>query len=134
MGLNLRYALVEGYRILPDLSIRTGASTVLGSREMSLLMTGGDFLASKSFGVGGVISITPYMGYNLLVVVASTYVVGRFASGSTLLDKFVIPMQTLLRHRGIIGVRAKSHHITVSLEAILTQGVQTFTTQLGSAF
>jgi hypothetical protein len=134
MGLSLRYALLEGYRLLPDVAVRTGVRTVLGSREMSVLLTGGDLTISKSFGVGGIMSLAPYISYNLLIARASSYVVGRFASGTPVLDKFVFNSQTVLRHRGAIGVRMISNHISVSLEALLTRGVQTFTSQLGATF
>jgi hypothetical protein len=102
---------------------------------MSVLLTGGDLTISKSFGVGGIMSLAPYISYNLLIARASSHVVGRFTSGTpVLVDKFVFNPQTVLRHRGAIGVRMISNHISVSLEALLTKGVQTFTSQLGATF
>lgn len=133
MGLNLRFAVLEGYRLLPDIALSAGISTILGSREMSIMVSGGALTISKSFGVGGMVSLTPYISYNPLVVRASSYVIGRFDEEQRLV-RFVLAPETVLRHRGAIGVHAVSNHVTLAIEAILTSGVQTFTTQVGATF
>jgi hypothetical protein len=133
MGLSLRYAVLEGYHLLPDIALSTGISTILGSREMSMLVSGGALTISKSFGVAGIVSLTPYFSYNPLVVRASSYVIGRFNNEQQLV-RFVLAPETILRHRGAIGVRAVSNNVTLAIEAIMTSGVQTFTTQVGATF
>lgn len=147
VGMHLKYALLEGYRFIPDLALRTGVSTVLGSREMSLLISSSDVTISKTFGAGGLLSITPFLGYGFTYVRASTYVIGFFPTSAPQPAKFVIeegpnpddPTETIdpnniYRHRGLLGIRVASVHASLALELAISDGIQTFTTRLGADF
>lgn len=134
VGMSLKWAMLEGYKVVPDVALRGSVSTVLGSRDMSMLIGGGDITVSKSFGVGGVLSLGPYIGYSALFVRASSFVLGVFPDDSPRPIKFVIPGQNILRHRGFIGFRLVSVHAAVAFEAMIAEGIQTFTTTIGADF
>lgn len=133
VGVHLKYALLEGYRLIPDLALRASVSTVLGSRDMQMLIVGGDLTVSKSFGIAGVLSLGPYAGYSLMYVRASSYVLGYF-DGSSTPNRFVIPLQNIVRHRGFLGFRLLAVRAQLGFEVMLGDGVQTFTTKLGAEF
>lgn len=134
VGMHLKYAVLEGFRFIPDLAIRANISTVLGSRDMSMLITGGDLTVSKTFGLGGVLSLGPYAGYSLMFVRASSFVLGIFPDDIPQAQKFVIQGQSVIRHRGFLGFRLVTVHAAVAFEVMLAGGIQTFTTKVGVDF
>jgi len=133
-GVSLRYAPLQGYSYLPDVSIRASVGTVLGSREMSMLLVGNDLVISKAFGVGGVMSMAPYAGYSFLLANAGSYIVGRFATDAPTVDKFVFPSKNILQHRGFMGLKVIATKVSVSIEAMISGNVQTFSTTMGANF
>jgi len=133
VGMHLRYAFVEGYRLVPDVALRASVSTALGTRDMTLLVVGADLVVSKSFGVAGVLALSPYAGYSLAYGRASSYVLGELGD-SQKPAKFVIPEQQVLRHRGVLGFRATAYHAQVAFEVLISDGIQTFTTKVGADF
>jgi len=134
VGMHLKHAFLEGYRYLPDLALRASVSTVLGSRDMSMLIGGGDLTVSKSFGINGVLSLGPYAGYSAMYVRASSFVLGLFPQGAPQARKFVIPGQNIVRHRGFLGLRLVAFHASFAFEAMFSEGVQTFTGKVGADF
>lgn len=72
LGADLKWALNEGFYYFPDLAIRGSVNTLLGSPDLNLITAGGDMSLSKSFGISGVMSITPYVGYQMLFIVGSS--------------------------------------------------------------
>ena len=78
VGLDLKYAAVEGFRLLPDLAFRTNIHTVLGAADVHMLLTGGDVILSKEFGVAGLFRLSPHVGYNLVYVYGSSHQVTFF--------------------------------------------------------
>ncbi len=67
-----KWALVEGYRYLPEVAVRVAWSRLLGQRELDLGATELGLLASKRFGVNAVLSLTPYLALRYTRVSAST--------------------------------------------------------------
>lgn len=67
-----KYALTEGFAFLPDLGIRAHASRLVNARSMSLTTLGADLGMGKQFAVGGMMTLTPYVGWNLVWVSAQS--------------------------------------------------------------
>ncbi len=136
VGMQLKWAFLEGYKSVPDLALRAAISTVLGSRDLSMFISSIDLTVSKSFGVGGVLSLAPYAGYRTMIIRASSFVLGTFPEGSPTPAKFVIPSQVVPRFkRFFLGMRMIAVHTVVAFEAMIDfDGVQTFTTKIGADF
>jgi hypothetical protein len=134
LGMGLKYALVEGYTYLPDIAVRASVSTALGNRDLNMLMVGSDFVLSKSFGIGGVVSLVPYAGYSLLYVRATTNVVGYFEEGASTPSFNLLPISNVVRHRASLGLDIRVTKVTIGLEAMLSSSIQTLTTRLGVDF
>lgn len=60
----LKWALNEGYSYLPDVGVRAYATKLVNTRDFDLFSTGLDLGLGKQFAVGGMITLTPYVGYN----------------------------------------------------------------------
>jgi hypothetical protein len=133
IGFNVKYAFMEGYRRLPDVSVRAYLSGVVGARDFGMMLSGGDLVVSKEHGLGGVVTVAPYAGYSLVYARTSSNVIGYFDDGATTPNARVIPTSGVMSHRGVLGFRFAFPYSTFSFEAMFTSGVQTYTTTLGLA-
>ncbi|MBW2737024.1 MAG: hypothetical protein JRH20_31965, partial [Deltaproteobacteria bacterium] len=72
-----KLALHEGYQglPLPALSVRGSVSRVFGTPGFNLTVSGLDFAISKAFGVASTFNLTPYLGYQLLWIIADSGVI-----------------------------------------------------------
>ena len=68
----LKWALNEGYTFLPDIGVRAHLSKLLNARSLELLAGGLDVSLGKRFSFFGMMSVTPYLGWDLVFVGAST--------------------------------------------------------------
>ncbi len=86
----VKVALHEGYQGLPvpALSVRGSVSRVFGTPDFNLTVAGLDFSISKHFGIASTFNLTPYLGYQLLWIVADSGVLdatpNRDATGLSL--------------------------------------------------
>ena len=119
VALELKWAFVEGHKYAPDIGVRTHVNTLLGNRDMVMVTSGGSIFISKAFGIGGLIQLTPYGGYQLTFVHARSHVLGRFTAGSLIPTTFILPKQNFLRHRGLLGLRLLAGIADFGFEAAL---------------
>ncbi|GMV39354.1 MAG: hypothetical protein AMXMBFR64_10700 [Myxococcales bacterium] len=141
VGLDLKFAALEGYRDLPDLSFRGNIHTVLGQKDLNLLTAGGDFIISKDFGIGGVVHLAPYAGYNLVYVYANSHPIAFFvdncAAGDdrSLCSKVdIFEDVSEVVHRAVIGFQLIVTYVSVGTEIAITDGLQTYTLHIGADF
>src|SRR5204863_263848 len=73
-GLEVRWALNEGFYILPDIAIRGSVNHVVGNRDVNMTVTGLDLQVSKSFGFIGSLNLAPYLSWAILFASASSRV------------------------------------------------------------
>lgn len=67
-----KWALNEGFHVLPDLAVRVAHTQLFGQRDWNLGATDLDLMMSKRFGVNGVTSFTPYLAARFTYVGASS--------------------------------------------------------------
>lgn len=74
LGGNVRVALNEGFRWLPDIAVAGGANQLLGADDVNLttLTLGGS--VSKGFAISGSFTLTPFVGYQALLMNGTTRV------------------------------------------------------------
>jgi hypothetical protein len=92
-GVELRWAVHEGYHLAPDLGLRGSVNHVVGNRDLSLTVVGLDVVISRSFGVAGMVNIAPYVSYSLMMLAASSRVMDATATDAT--DKADLKLQGL---------------------------------------
>ncbi len=68
----LKWALNEGFTYLPDVGVRASVTRLVNGRDFELTTGGVDLGVGKQFAIGGMITFTPYVGWNLLFVGASS--------------------------------------------------------------
>jgi hypothetical protein len=86
----LKWALNEGFTYLPDIAVRGHLSKLINGRELDLTVGGVDLGIGKRFALAGTVTLTPYVGWNLLFVGASTGNV-NFGGGRTLAQADAAP-------------------------------------------
>lgn len=68
----LKWAVNEGFTWLPDVAVRLHATRLMGNKDFDLTAAGLDFGVGKQFPLGGMVTLTPYGGLDLVGVAAST--------------------------------------------------------------
>jgi hypothetical protein len=68
----VKWAINEGFTYLPDLGVRGFATRLFNTKEFDLTAAGLDLGLGKQFAIGGMVTLTPYVGWNLVWVAASS--------------------------------------------------------------
>jgi hypothetical protein len=71
LGGDIKWSLFEGYRngwrgFLPDVAVRGSVVRVLGESDADITIVGVDGSVSKNFGIGGMVVLVPYVGFQYL--------------------------------------------------------------------
>jgi len=136
-----KLSLHEGYQgwPLPALSVRGTGARVMGSPDFNLTIAGLDFSISKHLGIASTFNLTPYVGYQLLWIIADSEVLDATpavdavaqtatnAGGDPLLmnrcgvqdcaGNFTFADQSnITRHRIFFGIRANFYIASLLLE------------------
>jgi hypothetical protein len=70
--LELKWAINEGFTYLPDICVKGSITKILNSRDFDVTAGGLDLGIGKQFAIAGMVTLTPYLGWNLTFVGAST--------------------------------------------------------------
>lgn len=139
MGADLRWALNEGFYYFPDVAVRGTVNTLMGSRDLNMVTTGWDVSMSKAFDISGVMSLTPYVGYQQLYIIASSRLLNAYPQdprppqfdpsnpNNTFSPEFVFAQRTYKADRLFFGGRLNVWIMSFTLEAVLGDGVNTYT-------
>jgi len=71
----LKWSLNEGFKYFPDLGVRGYGTHLFGTRDFSLTTAGLDIGLGHQFAVGGMVTLTPYAGWNLQYVATTSSVI-----------------------------------------------------------
>lgn len=125
-SLELRWAIVEGHRVMPDIGMRLDAGAVLGNPEATIVHAGIDLVVGRPIAVQGLFTLGPYGGYAFRYGRTLERQVATFDGDDADAFQAVIPGQNLLLHHAIIGLRIESRPLVITAEAHLgtTQGLQ----------
>lgn len=79
LGLDIRWALFEGFRTgvgyLPDFAVRGAVNTLVGNPQLYLTVVGIDASLSKQITVAGLVTLTPYLGGQALMIFGDSTVI-----------------------------------------------------------
>ena len=99
-----------------------------------MLSLGADALISKSFGLMGVLKLTPYGGYSLTSIYATSHVVSRFDEGETTPIPYTLADQYLFVHRGILGAALQFSVAEIAMEMVMNGTTTTTGIRIGAMF
>jgi hypothetical protein len=132
-----KLALHEGFHHLPipSIALRAMFSRLLGAKDLDMTTISAGASISHVFGVGRTFSITPYLGYDALLIFSSTGVLDatpghdELTQGSqpcanadpdcSVQSEFVFRQQdVIVRHRPYLGMRFIFSVLRIGLEAM----------------
>lgn len=135
LGADMKWAINEGFYYFPDLAFRGSVNTLMGSSDLNLVTAGGDLSASKSFGIAGVMQLTPYVGYQLLYIIGSSRLLNAYPQdprppqfdtdtpsgpgSDTFSPEFVFQQYTTDVNRFFFGARANVWILNFVLEGVI---------------
>ncbi|MEZ4451023.1 MAG: hypothetical protein R3B09_16190 [Nannocystaceae bacterium] len=126
-----KVALHEGFHHLPipSIALRGMFSRLVGAEDMNMTTASIDVSASHVFGIGKTFNITPYVGYQALMVFARSGVLDitpgtdEYLEGSSGPNEFVFKdAGAILRHRPFLGARFIFSVLRLGLEAMFVPG------------
>lgn len=121
-----KFALHEGYHRLPlpSVAVRGAVSRVMGTDQIDLTVPSIDVEISRQFGVAGTFSLTPFAGWNWLLVVPRSEVVDKTPNVDQRDDPADAAMSftfsdqdNILRNRFFGGVKLHYYVFEVTFEA-----------------
>lgn len=89
-----KWAIAESMPYLPDFGVRAYGTRLFNTRDFQLFATGLDVGIGKRFAVAGIMTLTPYAGWNLVWVSASSSIVD-FNPGRSYQDSVKTPTAQL---------------------------------------
>ena len=125
LGADLKIAIFEGFRhswgtFVPDIAFRGSVQTLLGDSAANITTPSLEIIASKPLTIGGVGTISPYVGAQLMWIVASSGVVDltpnvdAFVTSSDAYNNAVFARLTTMRTRGFIGAQGRYRQLIFS--------------------
>jgi len=137
-----KFSINEGYFSvpIPDIGIRGYGARVMGSRQADISIASVDLSLSKSFGIASSLNVTPYAGYNALMIIGDSKVIDTTPGVDSLnpdgntpygpgmgctsadCDNNVVfdDQDTILRHRIFFGARFIYYKMVITVEGIFT--------------
>jgi hypothetical protein len=106
----LKWAINEGFAYFPDIGIRGHLTRLFNARDFDLYATGMDLGIGKRFAIAGMMTLTPYGGWNIAWVGAASNTVD-FNPGRSYADSVTSPTAQLQDTAVYDEVRAPSNSI-----------------------
>lgn len=134
VGADIKWALNEGFVWLPDLALDAGVNRLLGNDQIDLTMASFGAMLSKTFGLFGVMRLSPYLGYNYVMINAASAVIDPDpSSADDIGGNFAFEQISLLGnayHRAVAGVRLGSFIFDLDIEGDFSFAEQQSVNQL----
>ena len=123
----VKWGILEGFRYAPDLSARFSVSRLFGQNDFDLTSGVLDFTLGKEFGIAGLFSLAPYLGYALTGIDTSSRVFWGAPTSTTqnqylqnpVANQQIFPEQGISKNfydRFYAGVRLLSYVVSLDLE------------------
>jgi hypothetical protein len=115
-----KWALQEGYAIIPDVALLAAHTIFLGQKDFNLSSTDLTLMTSKRFGVNAIMSLTPYLAARFLLVHASSDPLGYAPAGAppatVVADTAAFPSLERTLYRTTLGVRMTAFATSLAAE------------------
>ena len=146
MGAHVKWALNEGFYYMPDVAVRGSVNTLLGADTLNLTTAGWDVSISKDFGIGGVVSLAPFLGYQNLYIISSSRLLNAYPQDPRppqsdpddatriFSPEFVFSQRTQTVNRFFMGARLNVWIMSFVAEGMLGQNVNQFNFSAGVDF
>jgi len=137
-GLEIAVAPIDGFRNLPDFGVRASATGMFGSSHVENFVNASvDAGLSKSFGIGGVLALQPWVGYSAALTYFKPLAAKVIPDERTMQE--TMPEYTyeiMYSQRAAFGLRVVSHRVQAGVELVrsFTDSLNLVTTRIGAVF
>lgn len=118
LGANVRVALNEGFRFIPDVAVQAGINRMVGSKDLDLLTVTAGGQISKGFGIMGTFNLCPFVGYQSIWINGSSRIIDTGPGDAANVDDNVVftpvPLGANRVDRVSLGARAIIAVVTVT--------------------
>ena len=115
-----KWALQEGYAMIPDVALLAAHTIFLGQKDFNLSSTDLTLMTSKRFGVNAIMSLTPYLAARFLLVHAGSDPIGYAPANSSratvVADTAAFPSLERTLYRTTLGVRMTAFATSLAAE------------------
>jgi hypothetical protein len=144
IGIELGVNVTDGYKNIPDILIRPSIHTVLGNSQIDMFIVGLDLAVSKSFGIGGVLALQPWVSYSPSFTHVNTHQVTLYETPQSI-HPIVARLAPLgdsshisdaISQRAAIGLRVVVTRVQVGAEFMrsFSESLSMFTGKIGVTF
>lgn len=123
---DVKWAVIEGFRNVPDLALRGAVTYLFGIPQWDLYTAEAGAIVGKRFGVGGVLSLTPYGSVRMTWLSAKSnsmdYRLSSTAAAAPLDTVAAFPRLYVNALRYTLGLRMLAAAVTLSAEATYYPG------------
>ncbi|MFZ4579877.1 MAG: hypothetical protein ACOYOB_15920 [Myxococcota bacterium] len=143
-GAELGLSLIDGFKYIPDLGVRASLNTVLGNSDVDMFIVGADVAISKSFGIAGVMTLEPWLGYSMTYTYVGTHQLLTFADEHAVRPDVIVVeefgswgnVSEALGHRAAVGLRTVVMRAQLGAEFMrsFTDGLNVVTVKVGAEF
>ena len=144
IGIELGVNVTDGYKNIPDIIIRPSIHTVLGNSQIDMFVVGLDLAVSKSFGIGGVLALQPWVSYSPAFTHVNTHQVTLYPNDQTI-HPVVASLAPLgdsahiadaISQRAAIGLRVVVTRVQIGAEFMrsFSESLSMFTGKIGVTF
>ena len=129
IGTNIRVALNEGFRFLPDVALQVGVNRMVGHKDLDVTTVTAGGQVSKGFGVMGTFNLCPFVGYQSLWVNSSSRLLDTGADNANNVDDNIVftlvPLTANRLDRVSLGLRllVAVVHITGGVDINFVDGI-----------
>lgn len=129
IGTNIRVALNEGFRFLPDVALQVGVNRMVGHKDLDVATVTAGGQVSKGFGVMGTFNLCPFVGYQSLWVNSSSRLLDTGADNANNVDDNIVftlvPLTANRLDRVSLGLRllVAVVHITGGVDINFVDGI-----------
>lgn len=119
IGADVRWTPIEGYKYLPDFSIRGSGSRLIGARDFDLTTLGFDLSVGKTIPIAGMFQLSPFGGWGMMFVNLNSQVLDAtpdnvddneaLATGGSLYTLNDSTFGSNANHRFFVGLRFWSY-------------------------
>ena len=135
-GVMAKWAPHEGVRAIPiDLAVRGTFNRLIGSPDLDMSTTGFDIVLSKSFGLAGVVNVSPYVAYSPIWIFSRSNVIDSTPGSRDSPDgDFVFAEEEQLVQRFAMGSRFIMGLFNLTPELTIAPEQQSYSVNLGVDF
>ena len=160
IGGEIKWAMNEGFTLIPDASIKFSVARLFGSKDFGVTVGGFDIIVSKNFNIGS-FHLAPFAAYNLQAIDATSSVIDptpwnpydygdeenpttnnnpKYTCSDTNPCRVDFAFEQVrfadnMYHRGALGIKLRSYIFTFVTSGVFSSvGVNTYNFKLGLDF